>query len=629
MARTDDLTVRSAIRSYIRRGLGAGEGPDRPARKITNRRVQFLFRFVLAVALLLGLRLFYLQVVQAHNLSETAREFRSRTYPLEAKRGNIVDAHGAVLATSIERYNVRADQVEISKFVTRDDEGKITGAGPVAAAKVLAPVLGTDPAELGGKLLGGERKSKWQLIASDISPDEWRAINALGVKGIYPERFMQRQYPGGTTAGTILGYLGQTEDSPTPVGRAGIEQQYDDVLAGTEGMVQFEVAAGGAVFPNSQRRETPAVDGGSVRLTIDADLQKATEDALNSVVRDQGAEWGTVVVIEKGTGRVLALADSNSPDPANLSATDPKDWHSRAVSAIVEPGSTGKVITYSAAINEGKVNPLDLFRVSTPMQMPNGEVIKDNDPHPAEKLTVAGTLAKSYNTGLVQIGDKLDDSVRHQYMVNYGLGQPTGIELPGEQSGVLPPYESWRGRTHYTTMFGQAWSATTLQLGQMMGVIANEGVYIPLHIVDGVESVKGEFTARTVAESRQVISKESAATMLEMMQAVTDPHSTGWKARVEGYNVAGKTGTAQVPDASGALTKRAGTFVGAIPAEDPKIIVASIAYNARGAGYGGDTAAAVFSGTANFAMRQMKIPPSQVPLARLPWTETELIHSKQ
>lgn len=132
-----------------------------------------------------------------------------------------------------------------------------------------------------------------------------------------------------------------------------------------------------------------------------------------------------------------------------------------------------------------------------------------------------------------------------------------------------------------------------------------------------------------MAESRQVISKESAATMLEMMQAVTDPHSTGWKARVEGYNVAGKTGTAQVPDASGALTKRAGTFVGAIPAEDPKIIVASIVYNARGAGYGGDTAAAVFSGTANFAMRQMKIPPSQVPLARLPWTETELIHSKQ
>lgn len=248
MARTDDLTVGSAIRSYIRRGLGAGEGPDRPARKITNRRVQFLFRFVLAVALLLGLRLFYLQVVQAHNLSETAREFRSRTYPLEAKRGNIVDAHGAVLATSIERYNVRADQVEISSSSLAMMRARL-GAGPSRRPRFLAPVLGADQPELGGKLLGGERKSSGNLSPPIFHLNEWRAINALGVKGIYPERFMQRQYPGGTTAGTILGYLGQTEDSPTPVGRAGIEQQYDDVLAGTEGRVQFEVAAGGSSVP--------------------------------------------------------------------------------------------------------------------------------------------------------------------------------------------------------------------------------------------------------------------------------------------------------------------------------------------------------------------------------------------
>lgn len=344
---------------------------------------------------------------------------------------------------------------------------------------------------------------------------------------------------------------------------------------------------------------------------------------------EQRAEWGTAVVIEVGTGRVLALADSNSPDPANLSASDPADWNSRAVSAVVEPGSTGKVVTYSAAINEGTITPLDLFLVSTPMQMPNGEVIRDNDDHPAERLTVAGTLAKSYNTGLVQIGDTLEDAVRYRYMTDFGLGSRTGIELPGESGGVVYPYEDWGGRTHYTTMFGQAWSATTLQLGQMMSVIANKGVYIPLHIVDGVQSVDGEYTATAVGESRQVITEESAHTMLDMMQAVTDPYSTGWLARVEGYNVAGKTGTAQVPDATGALTKRAGTFVGTIPAEDPKIIFASFVYNAAGAGYGGDTAAAVFSGTAQFAMRQMKVAPSQVPLVRLPWTEAELNQSKQ
>lgn len=625
---SQDQSVASAVRAGIRRGLGSGKGPDRAARKVTNRRMRATAVVVMVLAAILGLRLVYLQVVQASTLAETAREFRWRTYPLEAKRGDIVDANGAVLATSLERYNVRADQTEIADFVMRDDDGNITGAGAAAAAKILAPLLQADPAELGGLLLGGETKSKWQLIASDISPDEWREINALGIRGIYPERFMQRQYPNGTTAGTVVGYLGQTEESDTPSGRAGIEQQYDTLLSGTPGMLQYEVAAGGAVFPNSERRETPAVDGGSVHLTIDADLQKATEDTLNKVVAEQRAEWGTAVVIEVGTGRVLALADSNSPDPANLSASDPADWNSRAVSAVVEPGSTGKVVTYSAAINEGTITPLDLFLVSTPMQMPNGEVIRDNDDHPAERLTVAGTLAKSYNTGLVQIGDTLEDAVRYRYMTDFGLGSRTGIELPGESGGVVYPYEDWGGRTHYTTMFGQAWSATTLQLGQMMSVIANKGVYIPLHIVDGVQSVDGEYTATAVGESRQVITEESAHTMLDMMQAVTDPYSTGWLARVEGYNVAGKTGTAQVPDATGALTKRAGTFVGTIPAEDPKIIFASIVYNAAGAGYGGDTAAAVFSGTAQFAMRQMKVAPSQVPLVRLPWTEAELKQSK-
>ncbi|QOR48432.1 penicillin-binding protein 2 [Trueperella pecoris] len=624
MARTNDQQVSSAIVASVRQGFGTGQGPDIAARRTTNRRLRAIVGIVIVLALVLGMRLFYLQVVQADTLSETARQFRSRTYPLEAKRGNILDAKGAVLATSLERYNVRADQTEIAEFVARDENRIITGAGAAAAARVLAPMLKMDPAELGGLLLGGEKKSKWQLLVSDISPDEWREINALGIRGIYPERFMQRQYPNGTTAGTILGYLGQTEDSASLIGRAGIEQQFNDLLSGTEGMLQFEAAAGGTVFPNSERRETPAVDGGSVRLTIDADLQKATEDALNAVVRSQGAEWGTAVAIEKGTGRVLALADSNSPDPANLAASNPKDWNSRAVSAIVEPGSTGKVITYSAAVNEGKIKPLDLFLVQTPMKMPNGEVIKDNDDHPAEKMTVAGTLAKSYNTGLVQVGDKLEDSVRYEYMMNYGLGQPTGIELPGEQSGVVHPYDKWGPRGHYTTMFGQAWSATTLQLGQMMSVVANGGVYIPLHIVDGVESVTGEYTPTTMGQSRQVISAETARTMLDMMQAVTDPYSTGWKARVDGYNVAGKTGTAQVPDANGALTKRAGTFVGAIPAEDPKLIFASVVYNAQGAGYGGDTAAAVFGGTAEFAMRQMKIPPSKVPLVRLPWTAAEL-----
>lgn len=612
------------MKKSFRLGLGSGQGSDPHARAVTRKRLTSITALVLGIAILLSFRLIYLQVVQADTLSETAREFRSRSYPLEAKRGDIFDAHGAVLATSLERYNVRVDQTEIVDYISRDEFGMIDGAGAAAAARKLIPYVTMDQAELGGFLMGGEKKSQWQLLVSDISPEEWREINALGIRGIYPERFMQRQYPNANTAGTVLGYLGQTEESSTPEGRAGIEQSFNSVLAGTPGSVQFEVGPSGTVFPNSERYETPAVDGGDVHLTIDRDLQRAAQDALDDVVSGSGAEWGTAIVIEVGSGRVLALADSNSPDPANLAATDPKHWNSRAVSAIVEPGSTGKVVTYATALNEGAVEPLDLFLVSTPMEMPNGEVIRDNDSHPAEMMTVAGTLAKSYNTGLVQIGDLVPDETRYQYQLDFGLGQKTGIELPGEQAGLVHPVENWGSRERYTTMFGQSWSATTLQLGQMMSVIANDGALIPIHIVDGVESLDGEYTPGTVGESRQVITPETADEMLAMMQAVTDSYSTGWRVRVDGYNVAGKTGTAQVPDETGALTKRAGTFVGAIPAEDPQIIVASIVYNAGGAGYGGDTAAVVFSQTAEFAMRQQKIPPSTDELVRLPWTETEL-----
>lgn len=602
------------------------KGGRKSEQRTTFKRLSATVAVVVVMALLLTFRLFYLQVLRADELANTAREFRSRTYPLMAKRGDILDANGAILATSLERYNVRADQTEIPDFVERDDDGEIVGTGAAAAAKLLAPVTGIDQAELGGMLLGGKDKSRWSLVISDISPDEWREINALGIHGIYPERFMQRQYPNGTTAGTVIGYLGQTEEEAQESGRAGIEQEYDDVLAGESGSLQVEVGPEGTVLPQGEKHETPAVDGGAVHLTIDRDLQRATQDAVDKVVSSQGAEWGTAVVIEAGTGRILALADSSSPDPSNLSATDPKNWNSRAVASAVEPGSTGKVITFSSAINEGVVDPMSMFLVSTPMKMPNGEVINDNDPHPAERMTVAGILAKSYNTGLVQIGDRLDDSTRYQYLQNFGIGTPTGVELPGEGSGILRPYEDWDNRTHYTSMFGQAWSATTLQLGQMASVVANDGVLIPLHIVDGVEDVDGQYTPETVGESRQVISAEAAQTMKQMMQAVTDPYSTGYLARVEGYNVAGKTGTAQVPDENGKLTKRSGTFVGMIPAEDPRIIFASIVYNAGGAGYGGDTAAAVFADTAQFAMRQMKVAPSTTDLVRLPWTESEVIN---
>ncbi|MDN6486074.1 peptidoglycan D,D-transpeptidase FtsI family protein [Ancrocorticia populi] len=593
-----------------------------------SRRLRMLLTVFLVCSIVLGIRLVDLQGVRADDLSESAAEFRTRSYTLQAKRGSIVDSSGAVMATSVERYNVAVNQKLIGEYIKyeENESGEVVpvGTGAAAAAKELAPLLDMDEAELGGKLLGGDEKRTFVYLKKDISPELWREIRALRIPGIEPEQFMKREYPNGKVAGNVLGYTGLTGEATdddtveTAQGQAGIERSLNDVLTGEDGELSVQIA-GGAVLPNGDRSETPAVDGSDVMLTINRDLQDNLETAVDKTVEDQGAKWASAVVIEIGTGSVLALADSDTPDPSNLSDTDSSNWGSRAVSAPVEPGSTGKLMTFAAAVDQGKVEPLSTFTVSSTLTMPNGETIKDNETHATEDMTVAGILALSYNTGLIQIGDTISDDTRFDYMKKFGIGSKTGIELPAESAGILHDPSTWDNRTHYTTMFGQAWAATTLQLGQMVSVIGNGGVKAPVHIVDTVTDADGTEHPTVAEESEQVISPESADTMIEMMQAVTDSQSTGWRAKVPGYNIAGKTGTAQVPDENGNLTRRVGTFVGLVPAEDPQIAIAVAVYDASGAGYGGDVAAPVFKDVTTFAVRQLGIPPSTEPLVRLQW----------
>lgn len=631
-----DNTAQSGVRSFfssvISRLSGRGGKKDRAGRKIGGskpgkqiNRMRWLVVMFLVSALVLSLRLVDLQVVRAKSLSETASSFRTRVYNLQAKRGDILDANGAVLATSIERYNVGVNQKLIGEYKRYDDNGQLISTGAAAAAELLAPLLEMDQAELGGLLLGGENKSSFVYLKKDISPQLWREISALKITGIEPEQYMKRQYPNGSVAGNILGYTGEVAEEPGVVkGQAGIEKSQESLLQGVNGSLSVEVAGGGAVLPNGSTIEKPAVDGKNVKLTIDRDVQNSLMKAVDSSVEANQAEWGAAVVIEVGTGRVLALVDSRSPDPSNLAEVDPSNWGSRAVQAPVEPGSSGKLITFSAAINEGVVTPLDLFTTPDRITMPNGETIKDNDSHETASMTVAGIMAKSYNSGLIQIGDKISDDVRFKYMNSFGLGSKTGIELPAESAGILSTPDKWDARTHYTTMFGQAWAATTVQLGQIGAVIGNGGVYVPLHIVDSVTDSNGREVPTVIGESHRVISQEAATEMLQMMQGVTDKNSTGYLARVEGYNVAGKTGTAQVSDGSGNLNKRVGTFIGVVPAEKPQLAIAVVIFNASGAGYGGSVAAPVFSDVATFSVRRLGIAPSQTPLYKYPWFSYEI-----
>lgn len=435
---------------------------------------------------------------------------------------------------------------------------------------------------------------------------------------------MQRFYPNGNVAGNILGYTGVTAEDDTLAGRAGIEASYNTLLSGKNGELSVEVGPYGTVFPQAPKKEVPAVDGGKVQLTINRDLQLATQEALDAATERTNAEWGAAVVVEIGTGRILALGDSSSPDPSNLNDVKPGDWNSRAVQAVVEPGSTGKIITLSSALEAGAVSPTSTFVVPDQITMPNGQAFSDNDNHATETMTTAGIIGKSYNTGLIQIGDLVPDSYRYEMLEQFGIGHKTGVELPGEVDGFLKHHSEWDDRTRYTTMIGQSWAASTIQLGQMISIIGNDGVRVPLHIVDGVYDGEGVFEPTVIDASEQVVSAETARAANSILQGVTRSDSTGELARIPGYNVAGKTGTAEVPDENGNLTKRVGTFVGLVPAEKPQVAIAVVMYNPSGPGYGSVTAAPVFSEIGKFAMRSLGVAPSVEPLVKYPWNLSEM-----
>ncbi|KAE8763309.1 peptidoglycan D,D-transpeptidase FtsI family protein [Georgenia thermotolerans] len=584
-----------------------------PPPAVGNRRVrrQAALILLLTVMMVFGGRLVYVQAVQGPDLAEQAKADRTRTSLIRAPRGDILDSDGEVLATSVERFNVGVNQRLVRNYERKNpDTGEVEGTGAAAAAEVLAPLLGRDKAELGAQLVGD---STFVYIAKGLTPEQWRAIDALRVPGIEPEETTARIYPNGATAGNLIGYVGREGH-----GLAGLEQSFNEALTGKDGKLTVEIGATGQVIPTGQREEVPAVAGHTVHTSIERDLQYVAQQKIDEAVAKWGAQWGAVVVEEVGTGRVLAIADSGTVDPNSYQKWDAADRGSRAVSAPYEPGSTGKLPTFAAALEEGVVDTDTPFTVPDRLTMPNGQTFTDNDNHATERLTTTGVLASSSNTGTVQIGDKIADEVRYGYLRGFGFGQRTGIELPGETPGQLRPPDSWDSRTRYTTMFGQGMSVSLLQNTSMVATIGNGGVRMDPHIVDGLTDGDGTFTPTEVGEGTRVVSEATADKVVAMMESVTADGGTGVLGRVEGYRVAAKTGTAQIADGQGGLSSRLGSYVGLAPAEDPKLAVGVVIYKPPGMSYGGVTAAPVFRDVMGFGLRQMGVPPSTTPAPDLP-----------
>jgi cell division protein FtsI (penicillin-binding protein 3) len=588
-----------AARSRVARPL-----PPRPGRPELRQR--WLVGMGAVVVLIFLVRLFHVQLIEGPSLAAQAEAARTATAVTPAHRGDITDANGVVLATSVDRYTVVADPVAIEDF---RGTGRGVEDGALGIAQLLAPILDVPKNELAAELVG---KSRYRVLAKNVVPQVQRAIAALEIRAyIRTDLTSRRTYPSGTVAGSLVGFVNDEQ-----TGQGGIEAAYDDLLSGTAGSDTYERSLDGLRIPAAGQESVPAVPGDDVQLTLVHDIQWKSQDAIDEAVRTSGSEYGMAIVQDVRTGEIVALADSGATNPNDRSTADVAGG-SRAVKDVFDPGSTGKVITMAAALEGGYWTPNSRFTVPDTYTTPNGQTFHDSHDHPVQRLTLTGVLAQSSNTGTVQVGEKIPVQTRQDYLEKFGFGQSTGLGLPGESVGLMPPDDvsAWDGRTQYTVLFGQGLSVNAIQATSVFSTVANGGVRMTPTLFEGSTTPDGETTPAGREPGERVISEETADTVVEMMETVTEDGGTGTNATVPGYRVAGKTGTAQMPTGSG-WTYMA-SFIGVAPADDPRYTVAVFLKSPHSSIYGGEVAAPVFSDVMGFTLQKMDVPPSESEKRRL------------
>ena len=579
--------------------------------KLGRGRMRIGFVIMLAFLLVIAGKLVMIQGLDVGNMAEAAETQRTVVQKLPAVRGKIVDADGKVLAESILRYDITVSQINnaMPEYKHWNQTTKVmdTFSRDQGLQKV-ATVLGM-PFEDVKKNATGTKD--FNYILRDVSPAVESQVAALGVPGIYSEAVTKRVYPMGAVGGPIVGFLG-SDGKPL----AGIEQTMDAQLTGTDGTRTFQAGKNGIIIPTAPVKTVAAVDGQTVKLTINQDIQYYAQQAAQQQKQQYSAQWASITVVEVKTGKVIALADSDSYDPNNPGASDPKNIGSRTVTSMVEPGSTDKIITASAVIEEGLATPLSEFLVPPTLTI-DGQTFSDAFTHGTEQRTLAGIIADSMNTGTVMAGSRLSMQQRYDYLRKFGVGEKTGIELPGEGAGILADWQKWDGRQRYTVLFGQGVAQTSLQTAYVFQTVANDGVRLAPQIVDSFTAADGAVTKVPQAPGVTAVSPataQSARDMLEGVVTMADYKVVG----VPGYRVGGKTGTAEAPADNGVgFDGYTSSFIGMAPMDDPKYVVAITVQRPQGDIYG-ITQGVTFNQVMGQVLRTFDVPPSTTPPVMLP-----------
>ncbi len=546
---------------------------------------------VMTVALVgIFARLTVLQVSQAGALRDRGAAWRMQTVDLPAERGQILDRNGSRLAISMPAVDLYVDP----RYVT-DAWG---------AAVQLAPLLGMEMSEVLAGLTAPDRT--FVYLARQVEPAVADRVRALHLPGIGFLPSTRREYPAGPLAGQVLGFVGLDGQ-----GLAGLELHYEHLLAGRAGERTQELDPYGQPIVGGVDAGVVPVPGASLQTTIDRDLQYQAQTALEAAVTAQSAHGGTVIVMDPATGDILAMASYPWFDPNAFEEAEPSTIRNKAVTDAFEPGSTNKVITAAAAVQE-EVLALDQ-RLSVPWRMRVDEfVIHDSHPHPVMQMTLGDVIAESSNIGTAQVAARVGEPTLASYMSRFGLGHATGIGFPGEADGIMPPLYEWTDASLATTAYGQGITSTPVQMAAAYATIANDGRWVQPRLVRGTVDPGGVFHAAAPSASRRVVSAQSADMVTRMLAYAVD-HGTGVSAKIDGFQVAGKTGTALIPlgDRPGYLTGQyIASFIGFLPAGDPEVVVVAILDRpTRGA------AGFLFQRVARSAITRLSIEPADlVPL---------------
>lgn len=596
-----------------------GRGPSRRGGAKTET-FDFRFRYGrFAMFLILGIatvQLLWIQGIDAPALSAQSASQRTTTIVDPATRGSITDRDGKPIAFTMEAkaltFQPQRVRVELEEAKAKDPSAPEPDDRIDAIAAGVADALSgvVTEKDLIAKMTGS---SSFEYLVRSVDP----AV-AASIAEEFPEVGLERQdireYPGGALAANVVGATGWDGH-----GLLGLEDSMDPVLAGTDGSHTYDRGSDGAVIPGSWRDQQPAIDGSTVELTLNSDIQYQVQQQVQQAKNLSGATNASAVVLDAKTGQVLAMSNDGTFDPSIGVGNNPADAQmgNLAVSSPFEPGSVNKIVTAAAAIEDGLTRPDEVLQVPGSITMA-GATVKDAWDHGVAPYTTTGVFGKSSNVGTLMLAQRVGEDRYADMLQKFGLGQRTEVGLPGESAGSVPARDQWSGGTFANLPIGQGLSMTLLQMTGMYQAIANDGLRIPPRIVSATVGRDGTRTETPQPDGVQVVSPETARTVRDMFRSVTqndtgDQRGTGVQAGIEGYQVSGKTGTAQQVDPNCKCYSNSSywiTFAGIAPADDPRYVIGIMldAPTRSADGSGGQSAAPLFHSIASWMLQRDAVP---------------------